>query len=489
MSHDLVAWVRACDGLGVDRGTCLAADEASVWLKYRIAEAISAPGTVAKEGMRQRGRAEVRQWAAETTSCAALTEAGLSAARQAVTADDDYVDRVVDLALADVLSEPMAPEVCIEPEPRPLEDAGVGCTHALVFHDGPLITHELYPLVADAMTYDASQQTATSRRVIAVHGDWLEDGRARRVIVYDVEYDRFREMTLVEPLSIESAQFVALGERQTERHRCWADRVDCAVVNPAASAAMADDKARTLNHWRQAGLPVPEGELLTEGQRQRAHDLLDLWGDIIIKPNAGTEGERVLPLRAATRQATDRLDAHLASCWEWGPVLLERRCDGIAWRDPESGYVRSLVLRLHVAFDGDQFVAESGYALVGVDDDSPAARRCGGQTQPLVDVLEHLVRRSDGQPVPQPVRLIGELARLAEEAASRLPRIGLCGVDLVLDTGVAGLAPVLLELNPRPAGLAHSRFLPEGDENRRGAGVSIAVWSGIARTSAESVQI
>ena len=75
------------------------------------------------------------------------------------------------------------------------------------------------------------------------------------------------------------------------------------------------------------------------------------------------------------------------------------------------------------------------------------------------------------------------LRHMAEKAASTHDTtVGLAGIDIVLDTDGAGAAtPVLLELNPRPAGLAHARFLPGAGEGRGEAGVSLCMWDGILR--------
>ena len=101
---------------------------------------------------------------------------------------------------------------------------------------------------------------------------------------------------------------------------------------------------------------------------------------------------------------------------------------------------------------------------------------------PIATVLTSLVCRIDGGSVEFGDDDVDLLRQMAQKAASTHDTIGLAGIDIVLDTDGAGAAtPVLLELNPRPAGLAHSRFLPGAGEGRGEAGVSLRMWDGIHR--------
>jgi hypothetical protein len=478
-----VAWTRACDGLGVARGTALGAREASVLLKYVVAEWASVPGA-SPASATCRGRQAWREWISggATALDQALLPEAVPVVQRLLQADETYACRIIDLAVADLVSEPMAPEVCIEPEPvADLPDDVASWNHAVVFAAAPLITHELYPLTADACVHDA-HAGGPFFRVLGVHGDWLTDGCARRVLMLDPTRDRFTEMALATPVPLHSAQLMALGSRQTERHLCWSNQLSCPLVNAGPASARADDKHDTATRWRTAGLEVPEGGLMHPGDRGVAHEFLDRHETIVVKPNEGTEGERVLFLAADTAHAREQLDAQLSACWEWGPARLEKRRDGLAWLDPDSRRVRSLAIRLHVAADGDgTYRAESGYALVGEDIDTPAARGRGGILVALQSVLSSLVRRDDGEGVGFSHADLERAQRLAERAATSTEGLGLSGVDLVLDVSPSGqVVPVLLELNPRPAGLAHARFLPGCGEGRAEAGVSLAMWSGLA---------
>ena len=488
--HLEVAWTRACDGLGIGRGTPLAASEASVLLKYLISERASVPDgpdCCARDRCR---RAWVEWMAAGAEDLdRALRPGAAPAVRGVLEKDAEYTGRIIDLAVADLVSEPMAPEVCIETVPLGGLPPGGRWNHAVIFAAAPLITHEIYPLAADACVHDA-RAGGPFYRVLGVHGDWLSNGRARRVLWLDAERDRFCEAPLSEPVHLHSAQLLALGPQQTRCHLIWARRLTCPLVNPGPPSATADDKHGLSRRWADAGLEVPAGVLVAPGHRLAARDFLHRTGEIVVKPNDGTEGQRVRYLSASAPEAEDLLDAQLSACWEWGPARLEERRDGVVWRDPETGSCHSLAIRLHVAAGAAGLRAESGYALVGAGVDTPATRGAGGRMRPLQSVTSSLALRASGAGAAFSGADLERTRRLAEAAAGIVGGIGLSGVDLVLDATPAGeVVPVLLELNPRPAGLAHARFLPGSGEGRVEAGVSLDVWAGLAalrrKTAAE----
>lgn len=478
-----IAWTRACDGLGLPRGTRLAADEASVLLKYVAAEVAGIPGApVATAACR--ARQALRPWI-ETGLASlqhVLADGALASVGRALLDDRFYAGRIVDLTVADLVSEPMAPEVCIDPDPWLGLPAGyAGWHHGVVFCVAPLITHELYPLAVDA---------GAAARVLGVHGDWLSGARAERVIILDPSRDRFREASLTTPVELDSAHLLALGKREHERHRCWAASLPCPLVNPWPAAALADDKHALLQRWRRLGLEVPQGALLQPGDRLGARRFLEGTPQIVAKPNAGADGERVLFLDASDDDAVELLNAHLASCWEWGPVRIEQRRDAVAWRDPETERVHSLCLRLHVGRGTNGPLTESGYAQVGVDAATPAAPGRGGLRLPLAVAAQSLVRRDTLAPMHLRAEDLEALRSLAAAALEPVADLGLGGIDVVLDISPdGGLLPVLLELNPRPLGLSHARFLPGCGHGRGEAGVSLAMWDDIAQRSAALASI
>ena len=396
-----------------------------------------------------------------------------------LTATPRYCQRVIELAAAEVLSERLAPEVCIAPAPVAAENLGLDgrWCHAVCFVAAPLFTHEFYPLVVDALASDAARGSRPDLALLGVHLDWLSPrGEIERLLVLDAARDRFCECALDHPLAPHSAQFLCLGRQEQVLHARWSARLTCPQLNPAGAAAVADDKARTLAGWLAAGVPVPAWQGLAPGEVAPARRLLQARGEVVIKPNQATEGEGVAFFSA---QAGAEMDGHLTRLWEQGEVLLQERADGLLYRDPQTNAAHTLALRLNVARAGGRCWAESGYAQVGADAHRPAAGSQGSRLCPIEEVLPHLVQRRDGQPVPVSSASWDAVLRAAEQAALLFPALLLVGLDLVLVSEEAGMVkPIFLEANPRPAGLSHARFV-QGPE-RGMPGVSLKVWEGLA---------
>lgn len=387
---------------------------------------------------------------------------------------------MIELAAAAVFSAPLAPEVCIAPEPVAVEDLRLEgqWRHALCFAAAPLFTHEFYPLAVDALARDAARYGRPRFALLGVHLDWLSPaGQIRRLLCLDAERGCFREAEPAQPLIPHSVQFLCLGHREQELHAQWSARLDCPQLNPAGAAALADDKARTLEGWEVAGVRVPSWQFLSPGNFAGARRFLRARGELVLKPNQATEGEGVAFFSAG---AGAELERHLEALWAQGEVLLQERADDLLFLDPQTGALHTLALRLNVAAEAGRYWAESGYAQVGAGAHSPAAGSQGSALCPIDEVLPHLVRRCDGRPLPVPEEAWAAVLREAEQAARLFAGLMLVGLDLVLATGEPGApVPVFLEANPRPAGLSHSRFV-QGPE-RGLPGVSLRLWDALER--------
>jgi hypothetical protein len=132
---------------------------------------------------------------------------------------------------------------------------------------------------------------------------------------------------------------------------------------------------------------------------------------------------------------------------------------------------RRIALRINVAWNGRNFVAESGYAQVARDEDHfVASRGRGGALVPLSTALAHLYRATDDgwvrvTPSEDDLARIRQTAVYAAQALNEgnceSEYIKLLGIDLLVEVDEAGRFTLLaLEANPRPAGLAQSWELP-----------------------------
>ena len=389
-----------------------------------------------------------------------------------------YHRRLVDLALEAVLSEQLAPEVCLGVDPAtPLEPRPDRLDHAVLFAAAPLFSHEFYPLVADALVRDSARYGHGRFNIWGAGLDWLDaQGCLRRVVFLDFDRDVLCERDLSAPLRPDSVQFVCLGGDEQRLHARWSDRYACHQVNPYAAAALADDKAATMDLWAQRGVPVPSYCKVGPGERSAVQAFWAHHPEMVVKPNRATEGRGVAYFDPLQEGAQEALEIHLEAYWQEGDILLQERSDGVLYRDPASGGLHTVALRLNVAFDGGRHWLESGCGQLGASAQAPAAAGRGGRLASWAELGAGLVRRGAAGSVDLDRQHWKCIAHLAEEAAAAFPGLLLVGLDIVLHVGDGTIDPIFLEANPRPAGLSHAGVVPGCADN---PGVSQKLWDGL----------
>ncbi|MDO9103654.1 MAG: hypothetical protein Q7U57_01700 [Methylovulum sp.] len=398
-------------------------------------------------------------------------------------ASASYRRRLIDLALEAVLSEPLAPELCIRlaaSSRHELSSALPGeWNHVVVFASPVFFTHEFYPLAVDACVHDSEHFGNPRTNVLAAHIDWLADnGQLKRILYLDFSLGRFIETELDIPMRSDSVQFLCMGSQERESHALMAQRFECVQVNPASVSRLADDKAATLAAWSALGLDVPVYQEIVPGDLATAYCFLDNFAEIVVKPNQATEGEHVAFFRRDQAHARQELARHLECCWAQGAAIAQQRRDGVSFRNPVSGAGHSLALRLNLAFDGARHCLESGYAQLGLDGRHPAACGRGGHIVAVDVALSGLV--CGGKPIRLDSGDWNRIRAQAECAAGLFDGLLLMGLDVLLDQDLHGnITPVFLEANPRPAGLSHSRFLTDDPLTPAQIGVSLKLWDGI----------
>jgi hypothetical protein len=473
--HIRRALERTREGLDLPPEVALNPEHASVFLKYLLLEISAAEPLVDIHSPIDR------------LSRVALTEPELAAAVQAMaSAPPIYRTRLLELVDEARLGERLAPEVCLCPGPQHADTvlgAG-GHRHAVVFAATAGFSHEFYPLAVDAYVSDALNHERQPLKVLGVRADWLDgDDRISRALVLDAEHDRLLETDWTEPFHPDSVQLLCLGTDEHTQHRQLSQRFVCLQINPYQPSALADDKAATVAGWSRLGLPTPASGSIKPGGWSGAIEFAAEFTETVVKPNGSTEGSCVALLRRDDPDFEARLRDGLERCWLDGPALLQQRRDGVAYRDPVSGRIHSLILRLNVVFDGERHRLVSGFAQLGIDANSPASCGRGGRILRLDQALSALVMRTDDGAAPMAGpdhEMWLQWAGQAEQAAGLFGGLGLVGLDMLLDIGAdGGLAPVFLEANPRPAGLSHSRLLTGLPSSLDQAGVGPDLWSGV----------
>lgn len=446
-----------------------------MFLKFLLLEGLQGPGADA-------GR--LLDGLADGLASSSALDCGMAEALSALRCHPLYRARLLELARDAARSEPLAPEICLCPSPLTIDTLPGRHRHAVVFAASAGFSHEFYPLAVDACSRDAERHGEMRLQLLGVHADWLDEAsHVRRAIYLEPERNRLVETDWDRPFMPDSVQFLSLGDREQSHHAALAARFQCPQANHREPAALADDKAATLAHWRARGLDVPESLRVDPSDFAGASGFLRNREEFVAKPNRGTEGRQVTLLAGVGPEAEARLNRALEACRDEGAVLLQERRDGVAFRCPETGALHTLALRVNVVFDGRRHRAVSGYAQTGADSDQPASRGRGGRIRTLAEVLAHLARRrSPSAPVPAPdARFWDELVSQAEQAAAIFPGLLLAGLDVLLDVDEWGtLLPVFLEANPRPAGLCHSRLWSALPSSADPPGVGPALWDGLA---------
>lgn len=456
---------------------------------------------------------------------AALGQGQFAPAVAVALADATYLERVSHLAVESALVNPAAPPLQISPvvDTRHAERLLDNSPTVAVLFDYPLaITHELYPLWTDAFVFGQAAAETPPLEVIGVHASWLDaDCRARRAIAYLPAEEIFVEAPCVPPHPFAAGLLLA---QSASCHRALSERLREAQVphvNEWAVAAVADDKWECYRRWRRAGVPTPPTCLLSRADAAastvekiryftRAAGVVDTAATVeqirrftepgladddafpggwIIQPRHGTEGRGVSWVSPA--DGVGRLVEAWQGISRTDDAILRAAVGGVCL-GPAGGEegIRSFDLRLHVAGDGRHLTCESGYLLVAPPGGSPvpSSPSSGGSVLSWARLLEgDLVaggRPAAGDLVWGPGEL--ESARTAATAAATAVGgvLALCGVDLKFDWHRgSGVAPTVLDLNPRPAGLVHSDLLA-AEGSRREAGIARGLWRRLGQLAA-----
>lgn len=447
-----------------------------------------------------------------------------------------YLARVAEIALERLRGGPDAPSLRIAPGCLPPTQArrmfGQGLCFGLIYGAETIYMQDtVLALQTDA---DRSQpSTDPAIHVLGVHKDQLTaDMKARRALIVD-ETAQVSEVCFEEPLALHIVQILHLP-RKGEQHIHHRISTQCESlrlpqINPYRTSERADDKEWTHQLWS----PLPSGLRMVEGEmwmcRVRPPSIRNPSGEnlpaplydriaqgiseeaviaqvrtflsrlqrrnnasrlachrptigLVVQPNHGTEGHGVACFEIGPDEIEQLTGRHPAVRYlidellSEGDALLREERGTLRYRHPEEadkGH-RRITLRVHIAWNGSAFVAESGYAQVAPDQETfVASRSRGGIIIGLGLAFSHLYAFDPGEGTERPALLtpddIARIRAATTRAAYALNRgadpkhvLKFMGIDLALEQSEADhhVTPVLLEANPRPAGLQHAEEIP-----------------------------
>jgi hypothetical protein len=337
-----------------------------------------------------------------------------------------------------------------------------------------------------ALATDSSESGIAN--VLGAHIDWISpDGASiRRALVVDKD-GLVKEMAFEEPVSIHTVQILHLPikhERQLHRKLsiCFRDR-GIPQINPyEGGSERADDKAWTHTLWDQYGRNIVSPRYVLVPQHSSLEEIAGKLNafirgaqklDLVVQPNRGTEGRKVEKFAIGTGLRPQSpivryIKDHILP--EDDTIVREQR-GNVRYMDSSSDSLLNVVFRINVAWNGSEFAAESGYAQIAEDEGIfTASRGRGGSIVDINDALANLYYQADGRwirliPADQDVAAMIKAAINASyglNAGLDLDRyLKFVGIDILLEAehtrmNAVNVLPVVLEANPRPAGLSQS---------------------------------
>ena len=154
-------------------------------------------------------------------------------------------------------------------------------------------------------------------------------------------------------LRLNDASFVQLGYGSMQR-RIQATMTD---RTSAIGVEIADEKFRTKELLRQAGIPTPEG-VIVESLEMAAHGADNIGYPVTVKPDAGNHGRGITARVANAAELEAAFAAALAVC---GTVIVEKHLTGLDFRVLViNGSLVAAALRepAHVVGDGSSSVRQ-----------------------------------------------------------------------------------------------------------------------------------
>ncbi|MDX9753265.1 MAG: hypothetical protein RBU29_04840 [bacterium] len=431
-----------------------------------------------------------KQYPARLAALMATRPAPQAELLAAAQRDAHFGTRIKQLVLEAVYGEPLAPPLRIvamtEEAPLLLPAASV---YAFVVDQLPNVVNELYPLMIDAYVFSLERRVDV--QAIGVHTSWLDSrGWATRAIVFDAETEALYELDLPQPRRLDQAHFLCIAAQPHQIGSQTLQGQGIFVVNPYDKIQAADDKYLCYQMWSQSDVKTPDAVKLGEEETLDEHSFHEFMASLfprffpgkaevilLVQPNQGTEGRGTRAFTGpgdwpAFLEKNPGLFATVQEVAKYDDVLL-RQGVGNAMLCTDDIGTSYFDLRFNII----RGRAESGYLMqapTGAIVSSPGA---GGW----------IVEWKSGDPLPvvvqgqsHPLEIGGQawqqIVTMAERAFACFPSLRMAGVDVRLEYTQGQWIPWILDINPRPAGLAHSRYM-----HNREPGVTQRLWTLDAR--------
>lgn len=347
-----------------------------------------------------------------------------------------------------------------------------------------------------AITLD-NLRCGNSVNVLGTHIEWLSDSYRciNRALLVD-EMGIVKEIAFKEPVPINIVQILHLPtEHEIYIHKKLSKRfyeANIYQINPYEdSAERADDKSYTHKLLYKHNITSPDHVLIPKNtSSQYLITILKSFNknSLVVLPNKGTEGQKV-----------ERFDlSNNKEITENSPIIKYLQDEILPYDDAViremRGNVRysdgskylNVTIRINVFWNGTRFVAESGYAQLAKDENTfPASRGRGGSIIDINRAFSNLCYFKDNawkkiilsEDDIDRVKLLAEHSAFAiNEGLDTRNFLKAMGIDIILEVSEE-IEPIILEINPRPAGLSYSSEITGISEKSTALMVSTAIFN------------
>ena len=429
---------------------------------------------------------------------------------QDALAQPQYLERVKKM-LEERKNSNIQPAPCLRIYPFPLNREetdnllGEDNNYGIIFGAESIFMQDtIHGIQNDALLADSDNLV----NILGVHHDWLNESKlvTNRALFVD-DKGLVKDVLFEEPVNLEIIHFLHLGyKKEKEIHRELSEKfktMNIIQINPyGVSYERSDDKYRTYELLKSSGpigLHLPETLFLPNKlKKEEIEKLLKGFVKIhkickgIVLPNTGTEGELVMEVDLRNQNL-------LLECVNYIHDFVFKKDNGI-FREirgntglPVPGHLgseyRRFTVRMHVSWNGEDYVTESGYGqIAGNDTTHITSLNHGGKVISFSEAFSEIHyesrdKQGNHQWIPYEVRQedieilkqsAEEVMRITNRNIADQEKLKFAGLDFLIEIWKAKdnraqsklrFTPVFLEINPRPAGLVHSRTLEHWEEN------------------------
>jgi hypothetical protein len=363
-----------------------------------------------------------------------------------IATNETYSQRICEITMDSLLSEPLAPLLEISPYSINYSDLiqNTNKTFVVISDKVTLLTHQLYPFISGRGDYPIN--------IVAVHSTWLisKSNLTKRAIFYNSHTHSFIEADLNTPLVLDYAYIVELNiDEEIQRHASLTNELESAgltIINPASiSQVRADDKL-WIRINKPANVHIPNYVCLRPQEESDEQSLIKIKSlktsptGLVVQPSANTTESMDVHWFDSSTQLEQILTTS-KQLNQQSLLLSEYRGNVLYKQAP-------IVFRFNVSesqISAAAYVAhDSNTKIVGLK----SGAYCERLDLVLTNLTDHKMNKvtidnSNWLQILQTARLVAQQVGLP-----------LVGIDILLETDNSSIIkPIILEVNARPGTL------------------------------------